>query len=294
MSDRLEGLAGNGSEPLTCGSVGSQDPFRARTRIRQPAGGGAAPVLPGEQRREQQLGDLRWRRAHRRRAALAALAPAALLAAGASSVTWAGSSWWLGVLVGVVVAGSVLVAIWRAVPPTVRLLGASRVGADRQPRVYNLVEGLCAACGLRMPQIWVLHSEVANALAASSGPRRSCLVVTSALVGRLSLVELEGVLAHLIGRLRSGELVPATVEAVGGWALVRGLLRGSGRAADDLANADRAAVSLTRYPPGLAAALEGLTDELPVGALVGRLSEQLWLVSPSAPGAPRAAALREL
>jgi hypothetical protein len=63
------------------------------------------------------------------------------------------------------------------------------------------------------------------------------------------------------------------------------------------------AVRFTRYPPGLAAALDKLAEGSTVVPGAGRTSGYLWVVPPSAAGSPapdtptidaRAAALREL
>jgi heat shock protein HtpX len=248
-------------------------------------------------RRDGQLGEERRRmgqqRANRRRAGLLAAGPAILVGLIAFGLTWAASSVWPAVVVGAVGGFLTAVGIIRQSGPlTLRLLGAAPAADTAQPRVHNLIEGLCAGAGVARPEVWVLDSDVANSLVVAANPRRSCLVVTTGLVSRLSRVELEATLAHQIAKLRSGDAFPATVAVVTGLALPRRTR--AARTAVAQARADLAALTLTCYPPGLAAALEALADQLPVTGLAARLTEHLWLASPSAPVGPRAAELRDL
>ncbi len=252
-----------------------------------------------ESRRSEQLGDEHrrtgYQRANRRRAGLLAAGPAVLVGVIAVGLTWVGSGWLLAVVVGIVAGCSTFILVVRqAGPLTLRLIGAAPAGDAAQPRVHNLVEGLCVSAGVAKPEVYVLDSDVANALVVATNPRRSCVVVTTGLVRRLSRVELEGVLAREIAKLRSGDALPATVAVVTGWPLVLPSRTRAARTAASQARADLAALSLTCYPPGLAAALEALTDELPLTGWAARLTEHLWLGSSGAPAGPRAAELRAL
>jgi heat shock protein HtpX len=130
--------------------------------------------------------------------------------------------------------------------------------------VHNLVEGLCATMGLPRPTIYVVNSPVPNALAVGREPRLSALVVTSGLEEALSLVELEGVLAHELVHVKRRDtatagaavavVAPLAAITGSGAGLVRSLV-GAGREFV----ADQRAASVVRYPPGLGSALETMT-----------------------------------
>ncbi len=190
-----------------------------------------------------------------------------------------------------IAAGGALLSWWRAPGAVVRGFRAEKSDEEEHPRVHNLVEGLCATMGLPPPQIWLVDSPVPNAMAIGRDPRSASLVVTTGLDRTLSLVELEGVLAHeLVHVKRHDTVVAALAVAVAlPWALVRGQdagaqlvhrLLGPGREF----TADQRAASVVRYPPGIASALEAMvlagSDGAPWPPVPGRMaaiSRWLWI-----------------
>lgn len=221
-------------------------------------------------------------------------------------VTWAASTVALAVVVGVVAGLLAWGAAWAAAPGAVlRIVGAAPAGDADQARVHNLVEGLCAAAGVAKPQVLALDHPSPNAMVVGTSPRRARLVVTTGLVEALSRIELEAVLAHELSHVKSGDLVPATAAVTGLGPVVAlfppaaGWLGRSGGADRELV-ADVAAVSLTRYPPGLCSALAKLGEAAPaaaaplVGGLGARLVAHLWLAPPGGDLSSRMEALAEL
>lgn len=243
-----------------------------------------AELLVAESQRADQL------RATRRRALELAASPGAVLGVAAFAVTWAASSLVPALVVGLVLGILAGAAAWSlAVPVTMRLVGATLAPSERQPRAHNLLDGLCPGAGVPKPELWVLDTPVPNSMVVGTDPARARLVLTTGLLDVLTLVELEAVLAHELMHLRSGDAVPATVAISSGWALAGRL---PGRHREEAA--DLAALSLTRYPPGLAAALEKVPDRIPLAGLAARLTGHIWLASPGAPAGPRAAVLRQM
>ncbi len=213
---------------------------------------------------------------------------------------------------GMPVAGAVLLAIGVALVVATWSIGsparlAARIGGrtaepGRDERLLNLAEGLCVAGGLAMPEMRVLGSDAANAVLLAPGRRDAVLIVTQGLLDRLERVELEGVLAHELSHLRRGDAglasvatraagLPATVSARATSAVLR--LAGPDREP----RADLAAASLTRYPPGLAAALDKLagapTRPDGLDPVAVRLTAPLWCapLAEAVPARPLAGAL---
>jgi heat shock protein HtpX len=152
-------------------------------------------------------------------------------------------------------------------------------------RALNLIEGLSVGAGVRQPRLLVVDTPGLNAMASGTTPDRATVVVTSGLLGELSRIELEAVLAEELTLIRHREIVPATVLAA-----TFGLGRGIGLPGDRDTRADTAAVTLTRYPPALAAALEKVEAKgAQVAGVPGSL-RHLWLADPAgpAPGGPPA------
>ncbi|HET9691061.1 MAG TPA: hypothetical protein VFP61_07905, partial [Acidimicrobiales bacterium] len=130
-------------------------------------------------------------------------------------------------------------------------------------------------------------------------PQDAVVAVTAGLLDALPRIELEGALAAALAAIREGELGPATIVASVPGAGRRLVASAAGR---DEAT-DAAAVGLTRFPPGLAAALETMGGRGTSVTAGGPDRAHLWLVDPAPAGArspgrsaphDRAEALREL
>jgi Zn-dependent protease with chaperone function len=184
------------------------------------------------------------------------------------------------VVVAVVIAG----LLWRSAPARVdSAIGGRPADPGADARLLNLVDGLCTATGLRPPGVRVVQSPGLNVLVAGLGPDDATLAVTSGLLDALTRVELEGVLAEGLVAIRHRRMVPGTVAA----SLPPFVGRAFGIDRPDDEGGDLAAVGLTRYPPGLVAALGKMAA---MGTIVDTRPAlaSLWLADPR-PGAPTGA-----
>ncbi|MHB1988371.1 MAG: M48 family metallopeptidase [Acidimicrobiales bacterium] len=132
-------------------------------------------------------------------------------------------------------------------------------------RYGDVAESLCAALGLSVPELCVLVDSAPNAIATGVRPGATRIMLTTGLLSRLDRIELEAVLAHELAHVKrldtlTGGLSVALLHggrlAVPGARRLASFLEGRNRELE----ADLAAVQVTRYPPGLIAALERLTD----------------------------------
>ncbi len=223
-------------------------------------------------------------RANRRRARRLFVAFGGVPAVPVAVVVALAVALWAGAVALVVVWAGVSLWRWRTASGQVlRALGAVPSRDADRPRVHNLVEGLCATMGLPQPALMVVDSPVANATTVGLDQASAVLVVTSSLESALSVVELEGVLAHELVHIKRLDCVVSTaavaclapLAAVG---LARAgtvrSLTGNGREF----SADLRAVGVVRYPPGLSGALDVLSS--------GHGNGQAW-----PPGAGATAAL---
>lgn len=189
-------------------------------------------------------------------------------------------------------------------------LAPSPADEQGQARLFNLVDGLCVANGINEPQLLVVDDAGLNAavvMVAGGEAQQAALIVTSGLLSTLSRIELEGVLAQQLGHVRDGDAALATFTAsLVALPVVGSLLapRVSSTLDPEIeAWADLAAVRMTRYPPGLAAALDRLDTGSTVVAHSTPETAHLWLADPLSvdepynphpPLADRVAVLREL
>jgi heat shock protein HtpX len=217
-------------------------------------------------------------------------------------VAWAAGGIVAAVIVFVAVAAAS--AWWalnwgdRQVGSVLSSLGGRDADPVRDARLTNLAEGLSINAGLRQPRLVVVEAAGLNVLAAGTSASKGVVAVTSGLLAELDRIELEAVLAEAMCQIRRGDTVAPTISAA-----TFGLGRRLAITNDRDSIADQAAVTLTRYPPALASALEKLeTKGWEVPGQPAYMAS-LWLADPR-PGAPedagrlplseRIEALREL
>lgn len=202
-----------------------------------------------------------------------------------------GLPWWLGPIIGVIAAAGI---VWylqsTALAAVSGSLGTATSDISRWPRYENLVDGLSLAIGVTDPDLLVIDDSAMNAVSLAQGTNES-IYVTSGLLDELDRMQLEGVIAELLVRIKSGDAERATTAT----GLLRpllsgplsGLLGGVGNTLltrlmpqDREMTADLAAVSVTRFPPGLGAALRTIAQGsfTPAAASVG--NDHLWLAPP--------------
>ena len=207
-----------------------------------------------------------------------------MLAVGALLAVVAGPLLLVGAAVVALVLG--VVAYLNAFRVVLRVSHAQPVSAEEEPRYHNLVEGLCVSAGLPKPDLYVIEDDAPNSFATGRNPAHAAIVVTTGLLQKLSRMELEGVIAHELSHIRSNDiLVTSLGTALVGLPLMPagplagrllGVLVGRGRERD----ADISGVRLTRYPPGLAAALEKVRRDGSGDLPASRATAHLWISSP--------------
>lgn len=181
-------------------------------------------------------------------------------------------------------------------------LGISRakpIAKADAPQLYRLVENISITAGLPMPKVYIIDDPSPNAFATGRGPKSAAVAVTTGLLQKLDKPELEGVLAHEMGHVGNYDIrlmsaVTALVSLVAfisdflfritlfsdednqspltlGLAIVAAILAPLIATIIQLAIsrkreylADATAALLTRYPEGLALALEKISEAPPM------------------------------
>lgn len=84
--------------------------------------------------------------------------------------------------------------------------GAKAVAKRDNPRLYRIVENLAIADGLPTPQIYIIDDPAPNAFATGRDPAHSVVCVTEGLLKIMDDQELEGVLAHEVGHVKNYDI----------------------------------------------------------------------------------------
>jgi heat shock protein HtpX len=180
-----------------------------------------------------------------------------------------------------------------------RVSGAKPIKKEENKYVYNLVENLCITAGMPVPKIYIMEDNAINAFATGRKPELSSIALTKGAIEKLENEELEGVIAHELSHIKNYDIrfMMLTAVLVGSISILSNILLRShlfgGRNRDNKAGgvlmivgivlailspliaeliklaisrkreylADASGSLLTRYPEGLAKALEKIGKE---------------------------------
>lgn len=176
------------------------------------------------------------------------------------------------------------------------MTGAKQITRAEYPDLWNVVENLSITAGLPMPKVYVVNDPAPNAFATGRDKEHAVVATTTGLLSMLNRTELEGVIAHELSHIGNRDMLVMTVAVVlAGFVamladfFMRTLMWGGGNNRDrhpaflifgivgiilapiaaqliQLAIsrkreylADASGALLTRYPEGLASALEKIS-----------------------------------
>lgn len=92
--------------------------------------------------------------------------------------------------------------------------GAREAAKGEYPYLVNVVEGLSIAAGIPKPKIYVIEDMALNAFATGTSPEKASVAFTTGLLGAMNRAELEGVAAHEISHIRNYDSRMATIAVV--------------------------------------------------------------------------------
>lgn len=203
---------------------------------------------------------------------------------------------WIAVAVSIIQA---LLSYFSGDKIALAVSGAKEVAKVQSPRLWRTVENLSITSGLPMPKVYLIDDEMPNAFATGRDPEHASIAVTKGLLTEMSDNELQGVIAHELSHVGNYDirLMMIVVVLVGVIALISDLFIrfrffGFGRDSRDNQGqgililisiiaailapivatliqlaisrkreflADSSGALLTRYPEGLASALEKIS-----------------------------------
>lgn len=196
--------------------------------------------------------------------------------------------------------------------------GAKAIKKEDNPYVWRLVENLSITSGLPMPQVYIINDTSMNAFATGRDPQHSSIALTTGIIQGLNNEELEGVIAHELAHIKNYDirLMMIVIVCVGVITLLADwLIRGSlfhSRSENNRNNglialigiilailspifakliqlaisrrreflADASGALLTRYPEGLARALEKISQQNQSLRRVNKATAHLYIANP--------------
>ena len=197
----------------------------------------------------------------------------------------------LGAAVFLLISAGLMWNVRRNAEATVLSMVEGRAASETEhARLFNVIEGLCVVGGDQRPSIRIVDVEFPVALAVAMPGSAGTVVVSTGFVASMGRVETEAVMAHLMWRIRSGDISLSTyllaLSTFFGRFGLSGLVRVIVQKVTDeriVLFADLSACQATRYPPALISALEIIFKARAVSA--GPLGAQpLWFATPALPG----------
>lgn len=83
---------------------------------------------------------------------------------------------------------------------------AREIQKKDNPRLWRIVENLAITDGLPMPRVFIMDDPAPNAFATGRNPKSSAVCVTSGLLDMMGDQELQGVLAHEMGHVKNYDI----------------------------------------------------------------------------------------
>jgi heat shock protein HtpX len=84
--------------------------------------------------------------------------------------------------------------------------GSRPLERTENKRVYNLLENLCIANGMKMPKLFIIEDDSLNAFASGLDDSSYSISLSRGIINKLDDDELEGVIAHELSHIRSRDV----------------------------------------------------------------------------------------
>ena len=185
-------------------------------------------------------------------------------------------------------------------------------------RVLRVVENLAISQGMPTPRVYIIEDTAMNAFATGRNPKNAAMAFTTGIIDKLEKNELEGVAAHELSHIKNRDILVMTIVVVlvGFISIIadlfmRGAFKKGGLDNDKAAIlvlvvgvifaiaspfvakaiqlaisrkreylADASGVEMTRYPEGLASALEKISKQNKPVKRAGTATAHLYISSP--------------
>ena len=208
---------------------------------------------------------------------------------------------------------------WNSDKIALRLNKAREIKKEDNPELWNIVENFSITAGLPMPRLCIIDDPAPNAFATGRNKEHAVVAVTTGLMQILNKNEIEGVIAHELSHIGNRDILLSTVVVVlvGFISIVanmfmRSMFFSRGRSKDNEGGgvlmiigiilsilapifatltqlaisrkreflADASGALLTRYPEGLASALEKISKYTEPMISANQATAHLFIANP--------------
>ncbi len=107
---------------------------------------------------------------------------------------------------GLFSVGYAIVSYFAGAKMALAINRAKEIQKKDNPRLWRTVENLAITDGLPMPKVYIMDDPAPNAFATGRRPDKSVVAVTSGLLDTMDDTELEGVIAHELGHIKNYDI----------------------------------------------------------------------------------------
>jgi heat shock protein HtpX len=190
---------------------------------------------------------------------------------------------------------------------------------NNNPYVWRMVENLSITAGIQMPAIYIIEDSALNAFATGRDPKHASIALTTGIIETLNNEELEGVIAHELSHIKNYDIryltmvvvLVGVISLIAHWFLRAGMFGGGRKRGNNGGGilmvvgilflvvspiiaellklavsrkreflADASGALLTRYPEGLASALEKISEHPQKLKRANRATAHLFINNP--------------
>ncbi len=110
----------------------------------------------------------------------------------------------IGVLIGALIY--TLISYYSASKIALAVNGAQKIEQKDNPRLYRIVENIAITEGMPMPAVYIMEDAAPNAFATGRDPNHASVCATTGLLNIMEDSELQGVMAHEMGHIKNYDI----------------------------------------------------------------------------------------
>lgn len=210
-------------------------------------------------------------------------------------------------------------AYWNSAKIALRVSGAKPADENQYRELHNIIENLSITAGIPKPKVYIINDSAPNAFATGRNKEHAAVAFTTGILQILDRTELEGVAAHELSHIGNRDILVSTVAVIlaGFISLIadiflRSQIFGGGRDSDNKAGnilmivgivlailapifamlvqlsisrkreflADASGALITRYPEGLASALQKISSHSAPLQKAHKATAHLFIANP--------------
>jgi len=116
-----------------------------------------------------------------------------------------------------VAVGIALISVWGSYyfsdSLVMTMTGAKIIEREDHPELFNLVEEVCIASGLKLPKVAIVNDPAPNAFATGRNPDHAVIAFTTRILEIMDRDELQGVIAHEMSHVANRDTLVSAVAA---------------------------------------------------------------------------------